>query len=140
MVEAKGGAPACVFQGLSGEGLIVAVDETGSSLHCKNIYNCKRSTINTGSEMNENILTDCSLELAEDVSIFCRDAGGLQDSHPKGKKIANPQVLQRCVKRVVRTGLQRNLRLICASCDERKIKNQTQVEACVPGRADCQHT
>lgn len=62
-----------------------------------------------------------SLELAEDVSIFCRDAGGLQDSHPKGKEITNPQVLQRRVERAVQTGLQRILRLICTSCEERKI-------------------
>lgn len=34
------------------------------------------------------------LELAEDVSIFCRDAGGLQDSHSEGKNISNPEVLQ----------------------------------------------
>lgn len=82
---------------------------------------------------NENILMNCSLELAEDVSIFCRDAGGLQDSHPEGKNITNPQVLKSCVKRAVQTGLQRILQLISTSCEERKIKDQTQVKIAFQG-------
>lgn len=74
---------------------------------------------------DENILMKRSLELAEDVSIFCGDAGGLQDSHPEGKEITNPQVLQRRVERAVQTGLQRVLQLICTSCEERKITQNT---------------
>ncbi len=54
---------------------------------------------------NENILMNSLLELAEDVSIFCRDAGGLKDSHSEGKNITNPQVLQSCVKRAIQTSL-----------------------------------
>lgn len=69
-----------------------------------------------------------SLELAEDVSIFCGDAGGLQDRHPKGEKISNPQVLQCCVKRAVQTGLQRILQLICTSCDEHAIKTRRRFQ------------
>lgn len=69
-----------------------------------------------------------SLELAEDISIFCGDAGGLQDRHPKGEKISNPQVLQRCVERAVQTGLQRILQLICTSCDERGIKARRRLK------------
>lgn len=56
-----------------------------------------------------------SLELAEDVGVFRRDAGGLQHRHPEGEQVADLQVLQRGVQRAVHTGLQRVLRLICAS-------------------------
>lgn len=35
-----------------------------------------------------------SLELAEDVSIFCRDAGGLQDCHTESEDAAQLQVVQ----------------------------------------------
>ncbi len=67
---------------------------------------------------NEDILMSCLLELAKDVGIFCRDAGGLQDRHPEGKHITDPQVLQGCVELTVQTGLQRDLQLICTSCEE----------------------
>jgi len=46
---------------------------------------------------NGHILKNYILELTKDIRIFCRDAGGLQDSHPEGKNITNPQVIQCCV-------------------------------------------
>lgn len=70
---------------------------------------------------NKTILMNCSLELAEDVGVFCGDAGGLQDGDPEGKDITNPQVLK-CVKWSVQTGLQRSLHLICTSWEERRNK------------------
>lgn len=39
-----------------------------------------------------------SLELAEDVCIFCRDAGGLQDSHAECEDAAQLQVVQSCLQ------------------------------------------
>lgn len=63
-------------------------------------------------------LFKCSLELAEDVSIFCRDAGGLQNSYPKGKKFTNPEVLQHCFKWSIKTCLQWILMTIYTSCNE----------------------
>lgn len=74
---------------------------------------------------NEDILLSCLLELAKDVSIFCRDAGGLQDRHPESKHITDPQVLQGCVQLAVHTGLQRDLQLICTSCEEAEEKSHT---------------
>ena len=62
----------------------------------------------------------CLLELAENVSIFCRDAGSLQDRHPEGKHIPNPEVLQSCVELAVYIGLQWILHFIRTSCEERK--------------------
>lgn len=73
---------------------------------------------------NKIILMNCSLELAEDVGVFCRDAGGLQDGDPEGEDITNPQVLK-CVKWSVQIGLQGSLHLICTSWEERRNTNQT---------------
>lgn len=81
---------------------------------------------------------NCLLELAEDVSVFCRDAGGLQDSHPEGKDVTDPQVLQGCVKRAVQTGLQWNLQLIRTSCEERKttVKHRLKLAFQVDGQVE----
>ena len=57
----------------------------------------------------------CLLELAEDVSIFCRNAGGLQNRHPEGEDITNPQVVQGCVQWPIQT-LYWILGLIGTSC------------------------
>lgn len=38
-----------------------------------------------------------SLELAEDVSIFGRDTGRLQDCDPEGEGTAQTEVVQGCV-------------------------------------------
>lgn len=46
-----------------------------------------------------------SLELAEDVSVFGRDARGLQHRYPEGEQVADLQVLQRDVQGAVQTGL-----------------------------------
>lgn len=79
---------------------------------------------------------NCLLELAEDVCIFCRDAGGLQDSHPEGENITDPQVLQSCVEWAVQTGLQRILQLICISCEQckRKVRHRLKLAFQVAGQ------
>lgn len=52
------------------------------------------------------------LELAEDVGIFRRDAGGLQDSHSEGKNITDPEMFQSCIECSIQTRLQWILHLI----------------------------
>lgn len=72
--------------------------------------------------MTTKTFDECSLELAEDVSIFCRDAGGLQDSNPEGEYITNPEVLQG-VQRALQSGLQWILQLrLSTRCDKCKSK------------------
>lgn len=50
-----------------------------------------------------------SLELAEDVCIFCGDAGGLQDRHTESEDAAQLQVVQSCLQGPVWRGLLRTV-------------------------------
>lgn len=58
------------------------------------------------------------LELAKDVGVLCRDAGGLQDRHPEGKNISNPEVIQSRVQLAVQTGFQRTVLGVCTGWEE----------------------
>lgn len=111
MVEAKRGSPASVLQGLSGEGLIVAVDkaadqeeELGARTCSKDLWPhwalhepawppaqpmwAARPSGEHPTSQYPRAWTTGSLELAEDVGIFSRDAGCLQDCHTEGEGAA----------------------------------------------------
>lgn len=68
-----------VFKRLSSEGLIAAVDETEMNRCGK----CFQDTTNVDIHVQKKKVIEP--ELAENVSIFWRDAGCLQYSNPKGK-------------------------------------------------------
>jgi len=53
-----------------------------------------------------------SLELAEDVCVFCGDAVGLQHGDPEGEQAADLQVVQNASRRDLQSGLGRGLCLL----------------------------
>lgn len=55
---------------------------------------------------NKTILMNCSLELAEDVGVLGRDAGGLQDGDSEGEGAADLQVRQSFLRGEVQRKIQ----------------------------------
>lgn len=96
MVEAKWGTPACVLQGLRGESLIVPMDEAAERDRCLagGTWGSIPHLSQPGWCWPITELVWDSLELAEDVSIFSRDAGRLQDGHAEGEGAAQAEVVQ----------------------------------------------
>lgn len=82
MVEAEWGASPCVLEGLRGEGLIVAMDEAVKGEEA--LAGHRGCGVGTRSRHR----AWGSLELAEDVGVFSRDAGRLQDGHTEGEGVA----------------------------------------------------
>lgn len=63
-----------------------------------------------------------SLELAEDICVFCGDAGGLQDGHSEREDAAQLQVVQSCLQRPIHRGLLRAVqeKVLWGHCGERR--------------------
>lgn len=99
MVEAKRRTPASILQRLSGESLVMAMDEAKKESH----KSCKKNLVN-GSEDREGEKIG-SLELAENVGVFSGDARGLQHRYPEGEQVADLEVLQRGIQGTVQTRL-----------------------------------
>lgn len=74
MIEAKSGSRSRIFHWLSGECLFVTIQETETIELMNNLYNEEMSVYIEDLKWG-------SLELAENVSIFSRDACSLQHSH-----------------------------------------------------------
>lgn len=114
MVEAEWGAPPRVLEGFRGEGLVMAMDEAvkgeemlaghrGHGVGTHRLAGVPRllsarplSCRHTGRWG--------SLELAEDVGVFGRDAGCLQDGHPEGEGAAQAQMVQGSIQGPVQGG------------------------------------
>lgn len=74
----------------------------------------------------------CLLELAEDVGVFCRNAGRLQDGHPEGENVPDLQMLQSSLGCTVQSSFQRILRLVYTACEGNKLAVvQVELISCV---------
>lgn len=114
VVEAERGAPPRVLEGLRGEGLVVAMDETAKEEETlgwaqETLVRDPQTGRGQGPTDDWQGSLGCSapafcpmasrgrrgsLELAEDVGIFGGDAGCLQDGHTEGEGAAQAQVVQ----------------------------------------------